>query len=136
MGCSGEKCLYSFYDITIYKQSHVLYHMKHTNYFSLESRFMFYHWFDGILGNVAADLNDADSTTCVTARHNALREKVKPRKNDIDYFTATNSMWRNNALSRQIRVNIGSGNGLLGDGSKQLPQPMLTYHQVCSVVFT
>ena len=26
-------------------------------------------------------------------------------------------------------VNIGSGNGLLPDGTKPLPEPMLTYHQ-------
>ena len=26
-------------------------------------------------------------------------------------------------------VNIGSGNGLLPDGTKPLPKPMLTYHQ-------
>ena len=28
-----------------------------------------------------------------------------------------------------IWVNIGSGNGLLPDGTKPLPEPMLTYHQ-------
>ena len=110
--------------------------MKHTNYVSPESRFVFYHWFDGILGNVAADLNDANSTTCVTARHDALREKVKPHKNEMNNFTTINSMWRNNALSRQIGVNIGSGNGLLADGPKPLLQPMLIYHQMYSVVFT
>ena len=27
------------------------------------------------------------------------------------------------------RVNIGSDNGLVPDGTKQLPEPMLTYHQ-------
>ena len=27
-----------------------------------------------------------------------------------------------------IEVNIGSGNGLLPDGTKPLPKPMLTYH--------
>ena len=26
-------------------------------------------------------------------------------------------------------VNTGSGNGLLPDGTKPLPEPMLTYHQ-------
>ena len=26
-------------------------------------------------------------------------------------------------------VNIGSGNGLLPDGTKPLPEPVLTYHQ-------
>ena len=29
----------------------------------------------------------------------------------------------------KIWVNIGSGNGLLPDGTKPLPEPMLTYHQ-------
>ena len=29
----------------------------------------------------------------------------------------------------EIWVNTGSGNGLLPDGTKQLPEPMLTYHQ-------
>ena len=28
-----------------------------------------------------------------------------------------------------VWVNIGSGNGLLPDGTKPLPEPMLTYHQ-------
>ena len=27
-----------------------------------------------------------------------------------------------------IYVNIGSGNGLLPDGTKPLPEPMVTYH--------
>ena len=29
----------------------------------------------------------------------------------------------------EIWVNIGSGNGLVPDGTKPLPEPMLTYHQ-------
>ena len=29
----------------------------------------------------------------------------------------------------EIRVNIGSGNGLLPDGTKPLPEPWLTYRQ-------
>ena len=29
-------------------------------------------------------------------------------------------------------VNIGSGNGLVPDGTKPLPDPMLTYHQLIS----
>ena len=36
----------------------------------------------------------------------------------------------------QIWVNIGSGNGLLPYGTKPLPEPMLTYHQRCSLAFT
>ena len=34
-----------------------------------------------------------------------------------------------------IWVNIGSGNGLLPDGTKPLPEPMLTYHQYGPVSF-
>ena len=36
----------------------------------------------------------------------------------------------------EIWVNIGSGNGLLSDGTKPLPEPMLTYDQWCVVAFT
>ena len=32
-------------------------------------------------------------------------------------------------MAAQIWVNIGSGNGLLPDGTKPLPEPLLTYHQ-------
>ena len=35
-----------------------------------------------------------------------------------------------------IWVNIGSGNGLLPDGTKPLPEPMLTYHQCGSLALT
>ena len=34
----------------------------------------------------------------------------------------------------EICVNIGSGNGLLPDGTKPLPEPMLTYHKYGPVV--
>ena len=41
-----------------------------------------------------------------------------------------NSSWPSDAIWRQeIWVNIGSGNGLLPDGTKPLPEPMLSYHQ-------
>ena len=32
-------------------------------------------------------------------------------------------------MAKKILVNIGSGNGLLADGNKPLPEPMLTYQQ-------
>ena len=32
-------------------------------------------------------------------------------------------------MATEIWVNIGSGNGLLPDGTKPLPEPMLTYHR-------
>ena len=31
-------------------------------------------------------------------------------------------------MMTKIEVNIDSGNGLLPDGTKPLPEPMLTYH--------
>ena len=32
----------------------------------------------------------------------------------------------------EISINIGSGNGLLPEGTKPLPEPVLTYHKVSS----
>ena len=43
-------------------------------------------------------------------------------------------LWHN--MLMQIRVNIGSGNGLLPDGTKPLPEPMLTYHQCSPSTFS
>ena len=47
-----------------------------------------------------------------------------------------NSMWPSDTIWRHRSVNTGSGNGLLPDGTKPLPQPMLTYHQRGSVAFS
>ena len=38
-------------------------------------------------------------------------------------------------MALEILVNTGSGNGLLPDGTKPLPVPMLTYHQYGPVAF-
>ena len=38
-------------------------------------------------------------------------------------------------MATEIWVNIGSGNGLLPDGTKPLPEPMLTDHQLSPVKF-
>ena len=38
-------------------------------------------------------------------------------------------------MAREIWVDIGSGNGLLPDGTKPLPEPMLTSHQQGLVAF-
>ena len=35
-------------------------------------------------------------------------------------------------MATEIQVNIGSGNGLLPDGTKPLPEPMLTDHHLKS----
>ena len=43
------------------------------------------------------------------------------------------TLWHN--MATEIWVNIGSGNGLLPDGTKPLPESMLTYHQWVPVVF-
>ena len=39
-------------------------------------------------------------------------------------------------MATGIWVNIGSGNGLLPDGTKPLPEPTLTYHHWGFVSFT
>ena len=38
-------------------------------------------------------------------------------------------------MATQILVNIGSGNGLLPDSTKPLPEPMLTYRKYGPVMF-
>ena len=48
----------------------------------------------------------------------------------VDSPLGINSLWPSDAIWRQeIWVTIGSGNGLLPDGTKPSPEPMLTYHQ-------
>ena len=42
-------------------------------------------------------------------------------------FKLIRAQWRH--MAAENWVNIGSGNGLLPDGTKPLPEPMLTYHQ-------
>ena len=42
--------------------------------------------------------------------------------------------WRHRSGPTSIQV-IDSGNSLLHDGANPLPEPMLTYHQRCSVAF-
>ena len=37
-------------------------------------------------------------------------------------------------MATEIWVNIGSGNGLLPDGTKPLPEPMLTDHQYIKAI--
>ena len=46
-----------------------------------------------------------------------------------------NSLWPSDAIWRQIWINIGSGNGLVPDGTKPLPEPMLTDHQWSPVTY-
>ena len=40
-----------------------------------------------------------------------------------------NSLGPSDTIATEIWVNTGSGNGLLPDSTKPLPEPMLTYHQ-------
>ena len=39
-------------------------------------------------------------------------------------------------MATQLEVKIGSGTGLFPDGTKPLPEPMLTYQQQGPVQFT
>ena len=48
----------------------------------------------------------------------------------IDSLCPSDTIWR-----QEIWVNIGSGNGLLPDGTKPLPKPKLTDHQWNPVTF-
>ena len=57
---------------------------------------------------------------------------------------SVNSLWPSEAMATQDWfnmatqnwVNIGSGNGLEPDGTKPIPEPMLTYHQWDLLAFT
>ena len=44
-------------------------------------------------------------------------------------YTVFNSLGPSDATWWQNLVNLGSGNGLLPDDTKPLPEPMSTYHQ-------
>ena len=51
-------------------------------------------------------------------------------------LTWINAVWPSDAIWRHIWVNIGSGNGLLPNGTKSLPEPMLTSSDVfCGIHF-
>ena len=54
--------------------------------------------------------------------------------------SALHNVLAHGASDRDITVYMqsymGSGNGLLPDGTKSLPEPMLTNHERCSVAFT
>ena len=45
-----------------------------------------------------------------------------------------NSLWSSDAMWRW--VNIGPGNGLLPDGTKPLPEPMLTYDEFGALAYS
>ena len=58
-----------------------------------------------------------------------LSSSVFPIELSLIPTTSTlNSVWPSGAIWWQIQVNIGTGNGLLPDGNKLVPQPMLTSH--------
>ena len=48
---------------------------------------------------------------------------------DVIVMFFINSMWPSDTIWQQMWVNIGSGNGLLPDGTKPLPESVLTNHQ-------
>ena len=51
------------------------------------------------------------------------------QENAFENVIFNNSLWPSDTMVTEIWVNIGSGNGLLPDSTKPLPQPMLTDHQ-------
>ena len=54
---------------------------------------------------------------------------VRCHYNIVEYKTILNTAMKWCHMATEIWVNIGSGNGLLPDGIKPLPEPTLTYHQ-------
>ena len=49
------------------------------------------------------------------------------RRRWVNSLLPSDNKWCN--MATEIWVNIGSGNGLAPDGTKPLPEPMLTYLQ-------
>ena len=68
---------------------------------------------------------------------NPVFASLLPLLHCITYAVSCNwlivSQWRH--MATKIWVNTGSGNGLLPDGTKPLPEPMLTYHQQRTATF-
>ena len=61
---------------------------------------------------------------------------VAPRHHMNQYWSTYISLWPSETIWQQIWVNIGSGNGLLPDGTKPLPDPVLIDHQWSLAAFT
>ena len=68
---------------------------------------------------------------------NALQNLWYKFESDLWHPQWVNSLWPSDVIWRQgsLEVDIGSGNGLLPDGTKPLPEPMLTDHQWSPVTF-
>ena len=60
------------------------------------------------------------------ARNKVLDCPLCGKKLKTTNVSSVNSLRPSDAIWWQIWVNIGSGNGLLPDGTKPLPEPMLT----------
>ena len=65
-------------------------------------------------------------------RHNSIADEL------VLCLFYINSLWSGDTIWQQLKisVNIGSGDGLLPDGTKPLPEPMLTYHKYIPVTIT
>ena len=71
--------------------------------------------------------------------HTGAKSLIKPMMTNFNVDSKEhylNPLWPSDAIWRHgFWVNIGSGNGLLPDGTKPLPEPMLTDHQWSPVTF-
>ena len=77
------------------------------------------------------DNNSFSSIPCTIKSHHNTDQAytvIMAQFIGLQYLYFVNSLWPSDAIWREIWVNIGSGNGLLPDVTKPLPEPMLTYH--------
>ena len=66
--------------------------------------------------------------SCIFIQENAFENVVWKMAVFLSRPQCVNHGWCDH-MATKIWVNIGSGNGLLLDGTKPLPESMLTYHQ-------
>ena len=92
-----------------------------------------------ILKNIGK--SDCHKTTtkhkaCANSLHFLYKLKKIVYKPNVA-VTWVNPLWPSDAISqhRSGSTSVGSGNGLLPDGTKPLPEPMLTYYQQGLVTF-
>ena len=100
---------------------------------NLDKWYFFFNFSESGLNFEVAAAVDINNVANDIYRHNFPGVKLKQRSIEVMYIHVYITHWGlvmpfgDIDLGQQL--NIGSGNGLLPDGTKPLPEPMLTYHQ-------
>ena len=73
----------------------------------------------------------------ITIEDTPTADKPMTHISHANDFGSINTLWHSNAISTEICVNTGTGprNGLLPDGTRSLPEPVLIYNQQDPLTF-